>query len=201
MALNCDVLNSFQNSLNQLLDALSLLQTDDAAKQSLSAAVDSCVKAYRGGNKLLIAGNGGSAADAQHFAGELVSRFNYERPPLSAIALTTDTSILTAVSNDFGYEDVFARQIQAHGRLGDVLIAISTSGNSTNIHRAIQTAKSLGLVVIGLTGRSGVSMKAMCDICFCAPSDSTPLIQKCHLFFEHALCACIEESLFGELKK
>lgn len=201
MALNCDVLNIFQNSLNQLLDALTLLHSDDAAKQSLSAAVDSCVKAYRGGNKLLIAGNGGSAADAQHFAGELVSRFNYDRPPLSAIALTTDTSILTAVSNDYGYEDVFARQIQAHGRLGDVLIAISTSGNSTNIHRAIQTAKSLGLVVIGLTGRSGGSMKAMCDICFCAPSNSTPRIQECHLFFEHTLCACIEESLFGELKK
>jgi D-sedoheptulose 7-phosphate isomerase len=201
MALNSDVLNSFQNSLNQLVDALTLLHSDDSAKQSLSAAVDSCVKAYKGGNKLLIAGNGGSAADAQHFAGELVSRFNYDRPPLSAIALTTDTSILTAVSNDYGYEDVFARQIQAHGRLGDVLIAISTSGNSTNIHRAIHTAKSLGLVVIGLTGRSGGGMKAMCDICFTAPSESTPRIQECHLFFEHALCACIEESLFSEFKK
>lgn len=201
MALNCDVLNSFNYSLNQLIDTLTLLQSDAAAKQSLRDAVDSCVKAYRCGNKLLIAGNGGSAADAQHFAGELVSRFNYDRPPLSAIALTTDTSSITAVSNDYGYEDVFARQVQAHGRLGDVLIAISTSGNSTNILRAIQTAKSLGLVVIGLTGRIGGDMKAMCDICFSAPSDSTPRIQECHLFFEHALCACIEESLFSEYKK
>lgn len=201
MALNCEVLNSFNNSLNQLVDTLTLLQSDDAAKQCLTAAVDSCVTAYRGGKKLLIAGNGGSAADAQHFAGELVSRFNYDRPPLSAIALTTDTSSITAVSNDYGYEDVFARQVKAHGRLGDILIAISTSGNSTNILRAIQTAKSLGLVVIGLTGRSGGDMKAMCDICFSAPSDSTPRIQECHLFFEHALCACIEESLFSEYKK
>jgi len=201
MALNFDVLNSFQQSLSQLVKALTLLQSDDAAKKSLSDAVHSCIKAYRDGNKVLIAGNGGSAADAQHLAGELVSRFNYDRPPLSAIALTTDTSILTAVSNDYGYEDVFARQIQAHGRLGDVFIAISTSGNSSNILEAIQTAKSLGLVVIGLAGRSGGEMKDMCDVCFCAPSESTPRIQECHLFFEHALCACIEESLFSEYKK
>jgi D-sedoheptulose 7-phosphate isomerase len=115
--------------------------------------------------------------------------------------LTTDSSILTAIGNDYGYEDVFARQIQAHGRLGDIFIAISTSGNSANILKAIQTAKSIGLVVIGLTGRSGGEMKAMCDICLCAPSDSTPRIQECHLFLEHTLCACIEESLFGNLRK
>jgi D-sedoheptulose 7-phosphate isomerase len=201
MALNCDVFSSFQHSLSQLINTLTLLQSDDLAKQSLSAAVHACVKAYKEGNKVLTAGNGGSAADAQHLAGELVSRFNYDRPPLSAIALTTDTSIITAVSNDYGYKDVFARQIQAHGRLGDVFIAISTSGNSSNILEAIQTAKSLGLVVIGLTGRSGGDMKAMCDICFSAPSDSTPRIQECHLFFEHALCACIEESLFSGYRK
>ena len=113
----------------------------------------------------------------------------------------TDSSILTAIGNDYGYEDVFARQVQAHGRSGDVFIAISTSGNSPNILKAIETAKAIGLVVIGLTGQSGGKMKAMCDVCLCAPSDSTPRIQECHLFFEHTLCACIEESLFGDLKK
>ena len=160
-----------------------------------------CINTFKKDGKLLIAGNGGSAADAQHFAGELVSRFLFDRPALSATALTTDSSILTAIGNDYGYEDVFARQIQAHGRSGDVFIAISTSGNSANILKAIQTAKAIGLVVIGLTGRSGGKMKDMCDVCLCAPSDSTPRIQECHLFFEHTLCACIEESLFGELRK
>ena len=160
-----------------------------------------CINTFKKDGKLLIAGNGGSAADAQHFAGELVSRFLFDRPALSAIALTTDSSILTAIGNDYGYENVFARQIQAHGRSGDVFIAISTSGNSANILKAIQTAKAIGLVVIGLTGRSGGKMKDMCDVCLCAPSDSTPRIQECHLFFEHTLCACIEESLFGELRK
>ena len=160
-----------------------------------------CINTFKKDGKLLIAGNGGSAADAQHFAGELVSRFLFDRPALSATALTTDSSILTAIGNDYGYEDVFARQIQAHGRSGDVFIAISTSGNSSNILKAIQTAKAIGLVVIGLTGRSGGKMKDMCDVCLCAPSDSTPRIQECHLFFEHTLCACIEESLFGELRK
>ncbi len=173
-------------------------------KQLISKLVDVsaiCINTFKNDGTILIAGNGGSAADAQHFAGELVSRFNFERPPLSAIALTTDSSILTAIGNDYGYEDVFARQIQAHGLAGDVFIAISTSGNSPNILKAIETAKSIGLVVIGLTGRSGGKMKDMCDVCLCAPSDSTPRVQECHLFFEHTLCACIEESLFGDLRK
>jgi D-sedoheptulose 7-phosphate isomerase len=160
-----------------------------------------CINTFKKDGKILVAGNGGSAADAQHFAGELVSRFLFDRPALSAIALTTDSSILTAIGNDYGYEDVFARQIQALGRSGDVFIAISTSGNSANILKAIQTAKAIGLVVIGLTGLSGGKMKDMCDVCLCAPSDSTPRIQECHLFIEHTLCACIEESLFGELRK
>jgi D-sedoheptulose 7-phosphate isomerase len=156
-----------------------------------------CIEAYHNGGKILVAGNGGSAADAQHFAGELVSRFYFDRPPLAAIALTTDSSILTAIGNDYGFEDVFARQVQALGRKGDVFIAISTSGNSPNILKAIEAAKSIGLVVIGLTGRTGGKMKALCDVCLCAPSDSTPRIQECHLVIEHSLCACIEESLFG----
>ena len=115
--------------------------------------------------------------------------------------MTTDSSILNAIGNDYGYEDVFARQVQALGRSGDVFIAISTSGNSPNILKAIEAAKSIGLVVIGLTGRSGGKMKELCDICLCAPSNSTPRIQECHLVIEHSLCACIEEQLFGHLRE
>jgi D-sedoheptulose 7-phosphate isomerase len=177
------------------------LLTDKLLISKLAEVSSICINTYKNDGKILIAGNGGSAADAQHFAGELVSRFYFDRPALSAIALTTDSSIITAIGNDYGYEDVFARQVQAHGRSGDMFIAISTSGNSPNILKAIQTAKAIGLVVIGLTGQSGGKMKAMCDVCLCAPSDSTPRIQECHLFFEHTLCACIEESLFGDLKK
>jgi D-sedoheptulose 7-phosphate isomerase len=187
----------FQLAAAELVDCLIGMQSDKTLGQCLDSAVSYCLAAYGASGKILIAGNGGSAADAQHFAGELVSRFYFDRPPLAAIALTTDSSILTAIGNDYGYEDVFARQVQALGRKGDVFIAISTSGNSPNILKAIEAAKSLGLVVIGLTGRSGGKMKALCDVCLCAPSDSTPRIQECHLVIEHSLCACIEESLFG----
>ena len=196
-----NVLEIFKTHLKEIISAQTILLSDPKMVENFEHANDACLKTYLNQGKILIAGNGGSAADAQHFAGELVSRFNFDRPPLSAIALTTDSSILTAIGNDYGYVDVFARQIQAHGRAGDVFIAISTSGNSPNILKAIETAKSIGLVVIGLTGRSGGKMKDMCDVCLCAPSDSTPRIQECHLFFEHTLCACIEESLFGDLRK
>jgi D-sedoheptulose 7-phosphate isomerase len=196
-----NVLAIFQTHLQESINTQSILLSDSKIAEEFERGLKACLKTYLNNGKILIAGNGGSAADAQHFAGELVSRFLFDRPALSAIALTTDSSILTAIGNDYGYEDVFARQIQAHGRSGDVFIAISTSGNSANILKAIQTAKAIGLVVIGLTGRSGGKMKDMCDVCLCAPSDSTPRIQECHLFFEHTLCACIEESLFGELRK
>jgi D-sedoheptulose 7-phosphate isomerase len=157
-----------------------------------------CTNAYKSGKKILIAGNGGSAADAQHLAGELVSRFYFDRPALAAIALTTDTSILTAIGNDYGYADIFSRQIQANGQSGDVFIAISTSGNSLNIIKAMHEAKALGMTVIGLSGQTGGAMKSLCDICFCIPSNSTPRIQEGHLLIEHSLCACIEEELFGQ---
>ena len=196
-----DALAMFQAQLRESMAAQSILLTDAETAAGFERAYKACLHTYRNQGKILIAGNGGSAADAQHFAGELVSRFYFDRPALSAIALTTDSSILTAIGNDYGYEDVFARQVQAHGRSKDVFIAISTSGNSPNILKAIKAAKAIGVVVIGLTGRSGGKMKAMCDICLCAPSDSTPRIQECHLVIEHALCACIEDALFGELRK
>lgn len=159
-------------------------------------AVDMCTQSLRAGGRLLFAGNGGSAADAQHWAGELVSRFYYDRPGLAAIALTTDTSILTAIGNDYGYDYVFARQVEALGCGGDVLLAISTSGRSKNILRAAAAARTGGLRVIGFTGAGGGDLAAACDICFRVPSDETPRIQEGHEFIGHLLCALIEAQMY-----
>ena len=169
---------------------------DDAALSAqLILAVELSITALRAGNKLMFAGNGGSAADAQHWAGELVSRFYYDRPGLAAIALTTDSSILTAIGNDYGYDYTFARQIEALGREGDVFVAISTSGNSPNILRAADAAHKRGVRVIGFTGESGGKLGAVCDICFRIPSTETPRIQEGHEFVGHLLCALIEAGM------
>jgi len=156
------------------------------------------VDVYKKGNKLLIAGNGGSAADAQHIAGELVSKFYFDRPALPAIALTTDTSIITAIGNDYGYEYLFSRQIEANGIRGDAFLGISTSGNSKNILQGIKTAKEKGLITICLTGESGGKMKNLCDYCICVPSRETPRIQEAHILIGHILCSVIEEAIFGK---
>ncbi|WP_025209028.1 D-sedoheptulose 7-phosphate isomerase [Hippea sp. KM1] len=156
------------------------------------------IETYKKGNKLLIAGNGGSAADAQHIAGELVSKFYFDRPALPAIALTTDTSIITAIGNDYGYEYLFSRQIEANGVKGDVFLGISTSGNSKNIIEGLKTAKEKGLITIGLTGESGGKMKELCDYCICVPSSETPRIQEAHILIGHILCSVIEEAIFGK---
>jgi len=156
------------------------------------------VDIYKKGNKLLIAGNGGSAADAQHIAGELVSKFYFDRPALPAIALTTDTSIITAIGNDYGYEKLFSRQIEANGIKGDAFLGISTSGNSKNVIEGLKTSKSKGLITIGLTGESGGAMKDLCDYCICVPSNETPRIQEAHILIGHILCAVIEEAIFGK---
>tara|TARA_B110000503_G_scaffold34861_2_gene56909 strand:- start:34028 stop:34627 length:600 start_codon:yes stop_codon:yes gene_type:complete len=153
---------------------------------------------YEAGNKLLIAGNGGSAADAQHIAAEFVSRFNYDRPGLPALALTTDSSILTAVGNDYGYEQLFRRQIEANGQTGDVFLGISTSGNSPNILMALEAARLKGITTIGLTGESGGKMRELCDHCLCVPSDDTPRIQEAHIVIGHTLCAMVELALFED---
>lgn len=153
--------------------------------------------AFRAGNKLLVAGNGGSAADAQHIAAEFLSRFRFDRAPLPAIALTTDTSILTAVGNDYGFEQVFARQVRGLGRAGDVLLAISTSGRSPNVLLALEAARACGLTRIGFTGRRGEPLRQACDLCLVAPSDETALIQQVHLMAAHAVCGLVEEDLFG----
>jgi len=171
------------------------MSEDGEMLSQVGAALDLSVSALRAGKKILFAGNGGSAADAQHWAGELVSRFYYDRPGLAAIALTTDTSILTAIGNDYGYDYVFARQIEALGQAGDVFYAISTSGRSKNIIRAIGAARKLGMHVIGFTGDNGGDMNSLCDINFRIPSDETPRIQEGHEFLGHTLCALIEAEM------
>jgi D-sedoheptulose 7-phosphate isomerase len=163
----------------------------------IEAAARACVTAFRSERKILLAGNGGSAADAQHIAGEFVSRFMFDRPGLPAIALTTDTSILTAIGNDYGYDRLFERQVQAHGQRGDVLIAYSTSGKSANILRAFAAARDRGLVTIGMTGNRGGPMRDLCDYCLEVPSSETPKIQEGHLVLGHILCGVVEASLFS----
>jgi len=144
---------------------------------------------------LLVCGNGGSAADAQHIAAELTGRFFRDRKPLPALALHGNTSSLTAIANDYGYDQVFAREVGAHGREGDVLLAVSTSGNSANILSAIEAAREKGMVVIGLTGESGGKMRDLCDVCLCVPSTSTPRIQECHILIGHTICELLEQIL------
>jgi D-sedoheptulose 7-phosphate isomerase len=149
----------------------------------------------RGGNKLLIAGNGGSAADAQHIAAEIVGRYKKDRPAYAALALTTDTSALTAIANDYGFEHVFSRQVEGLGRRGDILLALTTSGRSPNILAALKTARQQGLVTIGFTGAKGVGLAASCDHLLVAPSDDTAVIQQIHMAFAHGICEVIEQTL------
>jgi D-sedoheptulose 7-phosphate isomerase len=175
---------------------LQMMSADAALHAAIGAVAAACIAALRKGNKLLFAGNGGSAADAQHLAGELISRFHYDRPGLPAFSLSTDTSVLTAIGNDYGYEHLFARQIEAVGNAGDVFIGISTSGRSPNILKALYTARAKGLLTVGLTGRSGGQMPDQCDHCLRVPSDSTPRIQEGHIAIGHTICLLIEQQLF-----
>lgn len=169
---------------------------DEALLSALEAAADACIECLRQGGKILLAGNGGSAADAQHIAGEFVSRFAFDRPGLPAIALTTDTSILTAIGNDYGYEKLFARQVQAHGQKGDVFMGYSTSGKSTNVLLAFEEARSRGLICFGLTGNRGGPIRELCDHLLEVPSGDTPKIQEGHLVLGHILCGLVEQALF-----
>lgn len=175
---------------------LAAMAADDALIGTIGRVAAACVAALRNGNKILFAGNGGSAADSQHLAAEIVSRFAYDRPGLTAFALTTDTSILTAIGNDYGYEHLFARQIAAVGVAGDVFFGISTSGNSPNILNALDAARQKGLVTVGLTGRGGGKMVQACDHCLRTPSDSTPRIQEGHIVMGHIVCGLIEAQMF-----
>jgi D-sedoheptulose 7-phosphate isomerase len=175
---------------------LHAMSEDPSLHAAIAGVAGACIDALRRGNKILFAGNGGSAADAQHLAGELVSRFNYDRPGLAAFALTTDTSVLTAIGNDYGYERLFARQVEAVGVAGDVFIGISTSGRSPNILQALEVARAKGLVTVGLTGRGGARLPELCDHCLRTPSDETPRIQEGHIAMGHTICWLLERAIF-----
>jgi D-sedoheptulose 7-phosphate isomerase len=176
-------------------DALERAGGDAKLLDAARKIADVIAGALRDGNKLLIAGNGGSAADAQHIAAEIVGRYKKDRPAYAALALTTDTSALTAIGNDYGFEHVFARQVEALGRRGDVLLALTTSGRSPNILAALKTARQHGLVTVGFTGAKGTTLAASCDHLLVAPSDDTAVIQQIHMAFAHGICEVIEQTL------
>ena len=174
---------------------------DDAAFGAAMLTIAQAIEAsLRAGGKVMLAGNGGSAADAQHIAGEFLSRLRFDRHPLPAIALTTDSSVLTAVGNDYGYEQVFERQLRGLGRKGDVFVAISTSGKSPNVVAALRAAREIGVVTVGFTGSApgAVAMRPLCDLMLVAPSDDTPLMQQIHITAAHAICEIVERRMFGK---
>lgn len=184
--------------INQLQDHRKLMvQIENELSTTIANLAQRLIETFQIGNKLLIMGNGGSAADAQHFAGEIVSRFRIERPGLPAIALSTDTSILTAIGNDYGFERVFSRQIEALAAPGDAVIGISTSGNSPNVYRALEVARQAGCSTIGLLGKDGGSIKELCDIPLIIPSHDTPRVQEVHITVIHILCDLIEQGMFA----
>ena len=178
---------SIKNSI--LLNKPLIKKIDEVAKV--------CVHAYKNGNKIILAGNGGSAADSQHIAAEFVSRFRFDRPGLPSISLSTDTSMLTAIGNDYGYKNIFKRQLEANGSKGDVFIAITTSGNSENILEAVSVCPDLGIHSVGLVGNGGGNLSNMPDYTICVPSDKTELIQESHIMIGHIICGYVEDSIFG----
>jgi len=187
--------------LDEIREASRILDTilsDDKLIGTVAEVAECCVAAFRKGNKVLLAGNGGSAADAQHLAGEFVSRFAFDRPGLPAFALTTDSSVLTAIGNDYGYEKIFSRQIEAVGTAGDLFFGISTSGQSPNVLNALQQARGRDLLTIGLTGQDGGAMRPLCDYCICVPSTRTPKIQEGHIVIGHIICGLAERLFFGK---
>ena len=194
-----DNLKYVKEYLSSSFAVKSKLVNDENLISKIRDVAELVERMYRNGNKLLIAGNGGSAGDAQHIAAEFVSRFFYDRPGLPAIALTTDTSMLTAIGNDYGFDRIFSRQVQAHGHTGDIFIGISTSGNSENIIAAIKEAKDLGIISIALCGEGGI-LSSVADYALEVPSKSTPHIQECHIVIGHIICGLVEELIFPNEK-
>jgi D-sedoheptulose 7-phosphate isomerase len=190
-----EVRSYVRDGIKESIKAKELMLDDNAILDSLEEISNQCVLCFQRGNKILLAGNGGSAADAQHIAAEFVSRFDFDRPGLSAIALTVDTSILTAIGNDYGFEKIFSRQLESYAKNGDIFIAISTSGSSKNIINALKACQDLGVITIGLCGNKG-GMLEYCDYGIAIPSQSTPRIQECHILVGHLLCGSVEKSLF-----
>ncbi len=183
------------NHFSEHIIDFKVLQQDRTFSDSLQSTASLCITAILSGAKILVCGNGGSAADAQHLAAELVVRLEKNRRPAACLALTTDTSVITACGNDFGFEQIFSRQVEALGRPGDVLVAISTSGNSPNILLAASAAKNMGVNVIGLTGKDGGKLASLCDALLCAPTSRTMRVQEVHSFAIHLLCDLIERAI------
>jgi len=186
--------------INQIADSAATKQAileNDALLETIVTVAKACVEVYRQGKKTMLAGNGGSAADAQHIAAELVGRYGFDRPSIPSLALTTDTSNLTAIGNDYGYDKVFSRQLEGMGQEGDLFIGISTSGNSQNIINAFESAKDKGVATVALVGRDGGRMAKMADYAIIIPSNATPRIQESHILIGHILCDIIEKELFG----
>ncbi len=181
--------------LENLAEQISLLQTLKSLDSLVGKAATLAVNALKTGGKIMFCGNGGSAADCQHLAAELTGRFVKDRRPLAAIALSTDTSVITCISNDYSFDEVFSRQVQGLGRAGDVLLAISTSGNSRNVIRAVEEARVAGMSVIGLLGREGGALNDLCEVAIVVPSQVTARIQESHILIGHTLCGMIEQQL------
>ncbi len=190
------MLTQIRERISESIALKQAILADDHLISIIARVAASCVEAYRRGNRVILAGNGGSAADAQHIAAEFVSRFEFDRPGLPALAITTDTSMLTAISNDYGYEQLFRRQLEANGRAGDIFIGISTSGNSRNVLLALQRCPDLGIAAIGLAGSRG-HIGEHCDLCIRVPSTSTPRIQEAHIMIGHIVCGLVESALFS----
>lgn len=183
------------------LQTITRARHDEAFIQNAIIIAQSMVESLKNGGKIFFCGNGGSAADSQHLAAELVARLNYDRPGLAAIALTTDSSALTAIGNDYGYDYVFARQVEALVNKGDIVVGISTSGNSGNVLRALEAAVKKGAVTVGFSGESGGGMATFCDYMLKAPSRVTPNIQECHIMMGHIICGLVEDALFAKAYK
>lgn len=182
--------------MRESIAIVNTMMSDERLLKTIEDITQGCVTALQSGKKILFAGNGGSAADCQHLAGELVNRFNFDRPGLPAFALTTDTSVLTSISNDYGYEKIFERQVQALGIAGDVFFGLSTSGKSPNVLAGLRMARSKGLITVGFTGKNAGEMVALCNYCIQIPSGNTPKIQEGHILIGHLICATVEATLF-----
>ena len=197
--------NNFEHDVKQLIEASIVVKQELLRSEDVLLAIaktsEILIDALQKGNKALFFGNGGSAADAQHIAAELVGRFAFDRPALPALALSVNTSCVTAIGNDFGFEQVFSRQLEALARPGDVAIGISTSGNSANVIHALTTAKKIGLHTVCLTGRTGGRLRSEVDHCICAPSTEAPRIQECHILIGHIISELVERQIFHEYSR
>jgi len=183
-------------TIQESIETKKKIQQNPVLLQTIQKVADEMVKTFKNGGKVLFCGNGGSAADAQHLAAEFSGRFYYDRPPLFSEALHVNTSYITAVANDYSFDEIYARLVRAKGRNGDVLVSLSTSGNSKNILKAMKVAQELGMLNIGLTGETGGQMKGLCDFLINVPSTDTPRIQESHIMIGHIICEIVESTLF-----